>query len=136
MSAGPAEIEIFNWSAVVSAAENGAEGEELIQRVFAMKDVSAAETVGLLQIEGRDDLAVNDQVGEVRGVGRKGSNHGIAELVAAGIPASVFQFIRSILNMDGHHVRAFRRKRGVDKRWNRDVHIGLLRKSAILGFIE
>src|SRR5438093_13170093 len=115
VSAGAAKVESFEWSAVLSPTDKRAKGEKLIDRVFAVKDVSAAEAVALLQVERGDDLAVNDQVAEVWSVAGKGSNNRIAELFAPRIPAAVFQFIRSILNVDGHHVRAFRREGRVGK---------------------
>src|SRR5713101_8945030 len=82
MRAGAAEKKAANGSLVARPIENGAHGEELIEREFAVKNVPAGEAVGGFEIFRRDDLHGFDEIRQVRHVGGEdvlavGSERGI-----------------------------------------------------------
>ena len=52
---------------VARVAEEGAPGEELVERVLAVHGVPAAEPVFVLEVRWRDDVASDDPVREARG---------------------------------------------------------------------
>ena len=56
MRACAAEIESLDRSSILRPADDWAEGEKLIERLFAVMNVSAAQSVCLFQIKRRDDL--------------------------------------------------------------------------------
>ena len=65
MRAGAAEEESANRSFVARPIEDGAHGEELIEREFAVEDVAAGESVDGFEIARRDDLHRFDDLVEV-----------------------------------------------------------------------
>src|SRR5687767_1858488 len=61
MRAGAAKIQAFDRRPVLSPSEKRPKREELIERMFTMKDVTAGQAVNLFQVERRQNLAMNDQ---------------------------------------------------------------------------
>src|SRR5258708_35121829 len=88
MRAGAAEKKAANGRLVARPIENGAHGEELIEREFAVKNVAAGEPVGSFEILRSDDLHGIDEIGQVRRVGGESFDDGVAQVVAAGGTAS------------------------------------------------
>ena len=132
MRARAAEVEAPHRRAVLGPAEQGAHREELVERGLAVEDVAARQAVRLLEVEGRQDLAVRDLALEVRGVGGDGVDDGVAEGVALRVPVAL-QLVRSELRDDGHHVLAVRGERGVGEGRDRDVAVRMRREVAVLG---
>src|SRR5436309_14148714 len=59
-----AEVETANGRTVLCPTDDGAEGEELIERHLAVKGMSAREVVGAVEVERRDRLALDGQIVE------------------------------------------------------------------------
>src|SRR5258708_40207628 len=93
MRAGAAEKKAANGRLVARPIENGAHGEELIEREFAVKNVAAGEPVGSFEILRSDDLHGIDEIGQVRRVGGESFDAGVAQVVAAGLPVPLSQLM-------------------------------------------
>src|SRR5271155_163087 len=161
MRAGAAEIKSTDRRFVARPIENGAHGEELIERELAMENLSAGETVNGFQIVRSDDLHVFDEAGKIGRVFGKCFDDDVAEVFAADAPVcfvfiwtcqavdfvrgnSAIDFIgswssggtsqlkRSELHISRKHVLAFGRERRIEKRGNGDVEIGCGGKFAVL----
>ncbi len=65
MHARAAEIQPLDWRAVAGAFGRRAEREELIGCDFAVKDITVGHPIAPLDIEGAEDLPVNDSVGKI-----------------------------------------------------------------------
>src|SRR5579872_947215 len=132
MSAGSAEEKSANRSFVASPVENGAHGEELIERELAVEDVAAGEAVDGFEIARRDDLHRFDDLVEVRRMDSErfedvfGEDGGVVV-----VPRGVFQFVWRELDVDGGDVLAFGGERRIEERRNRDFEIGRLRDFAV-----
>src|SRR5712664_1896178 len=86
MRAGAAEKKAADGRFVARPIENGAHGEKLIEREFAVKNVASSETVGCFEIFGRDDLHVFDEIGQVRRVSGESLDDGVPQVIAARVP--------------------------------------------------
>jgi len=86
MRAGAAEEEAANGCAIAGPTDERAHGEKLIEGEFAVGDVAARQTVGLLEIQRRDDAAGEDSGGQVGGVLRESFDDNVSERVAVGGP--------------------------------------------------
>src|SRR6266851_8738014 len=69
-------------------------------------------------------------------VGRERFYYGVAELPAAVVPISFFQFEGRELHIGGEDVLAFGSEGGIEEGGNGDVEIGSGGKFAILGGVE
>src|SRR6266404_2664361 len=101
-----------------------------------MENVAAGETVGCLEILGRDDLHAFDEAGEIRRVGSESSDYSCAQLATAEIPIPFFKFIGSELYAGGEDVLAFAGEFGVEDRGNGDVEIRSFGKLAVFGGVK
>src|SRR5262245_19076926 len=63
-----AQVEAFDRRAVARPAGNRSQEEDLVRRDLAVEDVPAGEPEALLEVEGREHLAVHDRAAEVRRV--------------------------------------------------------------------
>ena len=83
-----------------------------------MEDVAFGEPVILLQVPGREDLAVQDEVLKVGDVlGQRGDDR-VTEFVTLRRPGlgTVLQVVGGVLDKDGHDVLAGRGHAGVAER--------------------
>ncbi len=71
-----------------------------------MKNVSAGQAVGLLEIFGRDDVAGFDQTWQIRSVLGKSIDHSVTERLALRIPIGIAKLIWRILHVDRHDMLA------------------------------
>src|SRR6185437_5522486 len=97
MRRGAAHIKIFDGSAVTRPARDGTQKEKLLERQFALKNIPFGEADLLFDVEGRENLAADNDVFQV---GRKfgnGVDYGVAEFFAARGPIAIFQFVRRVL---------------------------------------
>jgi hypothetical protein len=136
MGAGAAQEKATDRSLVARPVENGAHGEELIERQLAVENVAAGETVGCFEILGGDDLDALDEAGKIGGVGGKSFDDGVAEFCAAGVPVALFQPEWRELDVGREDVLAVRGKRGIENRRDGDVEIRRFREFAVLGSVE
>src|SRR5581483_8733543 len=65
MGTGSAQKEILDGRTVSRPVEKRPHGENLIQRQFAVENVSPGEAITLLEIERRQCLLANDFLGEI-----------------------------------------------------------------------
>ena len=101
-----------------------------------MKNVAASESIGILQVLGRDDLHAFDEAGKIRRIRGERFDYRVAEFPAARVPVPFSQFVRRKLNVGGEDVLAVGCERRVKNCGNRSVEIGRFRKFAVLGSIE
>ena len=111
MCARAAEVESFERRSILRPANQRPEREELIDRLFAVVNVSAAETVRLFEIARRDHLASDDRS---RSPGAYFSNCAITLSANSSRRWSnrLLQLVRRKLHVNRHHVFARRRERG------------------------
>jgi hypothetical protein len=74
-----------------------------------LKDVAFGEPIFALDIEGCQNLPMQDQVLEIRRVFTQRVDDGVAERVAALVPGALVQMVGRILDEARHHVFARRR---------------------------
>ena len=101
-----AEKKAANRRFVARPIEHGPHGEKLVQDKFSVKNVAARESIGSLQILGRDDLHALDKAGEIRRVRGESPDYRVAEFPAARVPIPFSQFVRRELNVGGEDVPA------------------------------
>ena len=110
MRACAAEVKSFEWCAILRPADQRSKREKLIERLFTVVNVSAAESVGLFEIEWCDHLAGDDQVAHARSVRFQMVDHTPRKLFTPRIPIAMLEFLRSKLHVNRHHVFALRRQ--------------------------
>src|ERR1041384_197733 len=135
MSSWPAHVKRVDWGSVSRPSGYGPHEEQLIERHVTVKDITSGERVLTFEIHRRDDVAMKDQVANVRRVIRKRIDATIRELILDRVPISVFQSVRSILREDAHYVFARRRERIVVCRRYRDFDKRILRRPSGLGVL-
>src|ERR687888_2512888 len=77
-----AEVEAAKRRAVLRPADEGAEGVELVERHLAVERVAARQAVLAFEVEGRDDLAAENQFAQVRRVSRERPHDRVGELLS------------------------------------------------------
>src|SRR5215213_2403398 len=87
--------------------------KKLIDRLFAVVNVPAAQAVSLFEIERRDYLSPNNQIAQARRVFFYLADYVVRKLVAPCGPITLFQLVRRKLHVNRHHVFACRRERGI-----------------------
>ena len=115
MRAAAAQIQAFNRSLIACPVEQRPHGEELIEREFAVKDVASGKAIGFFEIFGCDDLMAQNDLRQIRRVLRNCLHHRFAERLALALPIAIFQLIRSVLHVDGHHMLSGR-ERATDRK--------------------
>ena len=68
MGTGTAQVEIFYWRAVFGPTGNRAEKEQLVEGQLALKNISFGKAKLLFKIPGRDHLAVQYDIFQIRRV--------------------------------------------------------------------
>ena len=131
-----AKVKAINWRSILGPTNQWSEREKLVQRLFAVVNVATAQAISLFEIERGYHLTAKYQILQVRSELAQVVDNCICEFLSARIPVSASKFVRSELHMNRHHVFAFRRKRRISQRWNRDVEIRLRRKLTVLGRVE
>src|SRR5262245_23026435 len=108
MCARATQVEPLEWSAILRPTNQRTKSEKLIQCLFAMVNVSTAETKLLLEIQWRDHLRRNNQITKARRVSFQLVEHVVRKLLASSGPVALLQLVWRKLNMDGHHMFARR----------------------------
>ncbi len=106
MRAGAAQIQSFKRCAILRPADQRSKRKKLIERLFAVMDVSTAETVGLFEIERCDYLAGDNRLTQTRSILFQLIDHIIRKLVSTRGPIALPQFVRCELDMNRHYVFA------------------------------
>ena len=78
MRSTAAQIQALDRRLIARPVEQRPHGEELIEREFTVEDMSSREPVGFFQILGRDDLALEDGLRQIRCVLRDRFYNGFA----------------------------------------------------------
>jgi hypothetical protein len=130
------KVKSIKWRSILGPTNQWSEREKLVQRLFAVVDVSTAQPISLFEIERGYHLTAKHQILQVRSELAQVVDNSICEFLSARIPVSPSKFVRSELHMNRHHVFAFRRKRRISQRWNRDFEIRFRRKLTVLGRVS
>src|SRR5688572_13434662 len=86
MCGGAAHVQVSNRSSVLSPSRRRTKKEQLLQRQFALEDVALRQSPLAFEVERRDDLAMTNDVGEIRRVLGDGVHDGIAKFIAFFVP--------------------------------------------------
>ena len=108
--------------------------EELLEAELALEDVALGQAEPALDVERGEDLAVEDDVADVRGDLGDPVDDGVAERLAVVVPGpeARVELVRGVLDEAADDVLAGRRHRRVDQ--GRDDHVDVrpLRPAAVL----
>src|SRR6266851_6823470 len=126
MRARAAEKKTVYGRLVARPIEYRTHGEKLIQSEFAVKDVTAGEAVGGLEILRRDDLNALDQARQIGRVSGESAQNRFGKTSAARIPAPVPEFKWRELHAGGENMLAFASERRIEDGGNGDVKVGRL----------
>src|SRR6266511_4369773 len=113
-------------------AGRGAKEKQLMQRQLAGEDVALGETGDALDIEWRDDLAMQNLRFESRREALDRIHDRVPECLALRVGPAAVQFVGRVLYEDRHDVLAGRRHARIDHRGEHDVHVGPARELAVL----
>ncbi len=113
MRAGAAKVKSLERRSILRPADQRSESEKLIERLFAVMNVSAAETVSLFEIERRDHLAGNDQIAQARRIRFQTDRSRCPQTLPDAWSNRLLQFVRRKLHVNRHHVFARRRERRI-----------------------
>src|SRR5262245_6471714 len=113
MRRGAAHVELSDRRAVLCPAGRGAQEEQLFERQLPLKDVALGQAPLALEIERRDDLAMKNDVADVRCVLGERVDDRIPELLLMVVPRALFQMVGSVLHEARHDVLARRRDRWI-----------------------
>src|SRR5215813_15475146 len=113
MSARAAQVESLEWRAILRKTNQRTKSKKLIESLFAVMNVSTAQTVLLFEIAWRDHLAGHNQLADLRRVSFELVDHVARKLVATRGPIAVVQLVWRELSVNRHHVFARRRQRGI-----------------------
>src|SRR5262245_53528063 len=132
---GAAEVEPLDRRPVARPAGDRPHEEDLVRRDLAVEDVPAGEPEALLQVPGREHLAVHDRVADVRRVLGDGVDHDVPELLALLLPVALPQVVRRGLEEYRAAVEALGAERAVVDARDRDVAVGPARVPAVLSLV-
>jgi hypothetical protein len=107
MRARAAQIESAQRRPVLGPSKQRSEGEELIERLLTVVDVSARQPIRLFEIDWRQYLFRENQLAEAGCVLLNLIENCCRKVFALRIPVGALQFIRSKLNVNAHHVLSF-----------------------------
>src|SRR5215471_3078552 len=100
MRAGAAEIKILDRRAIASPARNWSHKEDLVEAHFSVVNTPLAEAKGLLQIDGRQNLPVQDGIFETRCVALDDIHDHLSQVIPLSVPAAIAQVIGGVLHPD------------------------------------
>src|SRR5688500_5373725 len=101
MRAGSTQEEVLDRRGVLRPSENRAHGEELIERGFAVVDLSAGQTELVLQVRRRKYLARHDCGAQPGSILFEGVEDDGCEGITSGLPGHAAQLIRDELHVGG-----------------------------------
>src|ERR1700722_10219257 len=135
MGGRAAHVEFFDGRAVTRPAGRGTQEEKLLERKFALKNISFGESGGALDVERGDELFADDQAFEIGRVLRNGVDDGVAEGFALLVPGSAREFVWRVLHEAGQDVFSRRRDGWIGERGDDHVDVGAAGKFAVFGLI-
>src|SRR4051794_13308481 len=123
MRARAAQIESLERRAILRETNQWTKSKKLIESLFAVMNVSTAQTVLLFEIVRRDHLAAHNHLTELRRVGFELVDDVARKLITTPRPVAFSQLVWRKLRVNRHHVFACRRERWIAKRRDADVEI-------------
>src|SRR4029078_53077 len=123
MRACATQVKSLERCAVLRETNQRSKSKKLIESLFAVVNVSAAQTVLLFEIMRRDYLAGHDHLAELRRVGFQLVDDVARKLITTPRPITLLQLVRRELSVNRHHVFARRRQRRIAERRNADIEI-------------
>src|SRR5713226_3966290 len=93
-----AHVEVPDRAPILSPLRSRPEEKELFERELALKDVPLRQAELPFEVERRQDLAVTDDVLQVRGVLGDRVDDGVAEFLPLLVPRPFLQVIRRVLD--------------------------------------
>ena len=100
MGPGSAEIVVFDWGAVAVPASEGPRGEELLRRHIQVEDVAVGEPDLPDEVQGRDNLPIDDGVLDVGCVDGKGVDDEVGDLFPGVVPGAIGEIEGGSLDPD------------------------------------
>src|ERR1044072_4461525 len=110
MRARAAEVKSLERRAILRETNQRTKSKKLIESLFAVVNVSTAETVLLLEIGRRDHLAGHNHFAELRRVGFELIDHVARKFITTPRPILFSQLVWRELRVNRHHVFARRRE--------------------------
>src|SRR5574338_1144544 len=104
MRARATQVKSLEWRAILRPANQWPKSKNLIQSLFAVISVSAAETILLFEIERRNYLACHNLLMETGRISFQLIDHISDKLIAPRGPVAFSQLIRRELHVNRHHV--------------------------------
>src|SRR5215204_463890 len=93
-----AHVKVFDRRAILRPARCGSQEEELLERQFALENVSLRQSKLAFEIERRQHLSIANQALDVRRVLGNRVDDRITKLLALLVPASFLQVVRRVLH--------------------------------------
>jgi len=107
MRRGAAHVKVLNRRTILRPARCGTQKEELLERQFALKNISLRQPKFAFEIERRQDLPMQNDVFDVRRMFSNCVDDGVAKSFAFIVPIPL-QVVRRILHEARHYVLARR----------------------------
>ncbi len=127
-----AHIKLVDGSAVVRPTGDRTKEKELLEREFALENISLREAELALEIERRENLAPDDNLFDVGGMFGDGVDDSVAEGFALFVPRPSGELVRRVLNEARHNVLARWSDAWIGQAGNDDINVRLARKMAVL----
>src|SRR5215217_462555 len=136
VGARAAEVETAHGRLVACELRGRPEGEQLVERHLPLEDVAPDEAEALLEVVGREDLALDHRVLEVRRVLCEGVHDPVPQSLArAVVPAPAPRLVGGVLHEAGHYMPALRSDGWVRGRRYHRIYHGPLRDAPVLGVV-
>src|SRR5689334_19606873 len=137
MGRRPAQPQVADRRPEPGIARDGAVEEELLQRELALEDVAFGQPGGAFDVERGLDVAVEDDVVDVRRELGDPVDDRVAERLALVVPRAELrsELVRRVLDEAADDVLAGRRHRRVDERRDDHVDVGLAAEPVVLGVV-
>ena len=89
MGPGSAEIVVCDWGAIAVPASEGPGGEELLRGHIQVQNVAVGEPDLAYQVQGRNDLPIDDGALDVGCVNGKGVDNDVGHLFPCIVPRAI-----------------------------------------------
>src|ERR1700678_3710609 len=93
-----AHVKLLNRRAIARPSRRGTQKEKLLERKFALKNISFGQSSRALDIQRRDELFADDQALQIRRVLRNRVDDRVAKSLALLVPRATGQLVRRILH--------------------------------------
>jgi hypothetical protein len=139
MGAGAAQVQPVDAEAIPGVAEERPPQEELVEAGLGVQWVTARQSELALEIDGREHLAVGDQLADPRRHRFEDRDDGVPECLTARLAPAALERVRGVLGNDAHDLGArlgARDEGWVGERGNGRLQDRSLAPVAVLGRVE